>query len=1001
MANNNTQAPSAKTNPAGLRHSIYSLVARGWSPIPLLARSKNPNLPAYAHLGQAASLTFEWVEGEAGDTSGYQVLAEDGSLLGAIIIPQRGVPYYRYNPKNPLVGEAIEDKREHDPKRWFDPDTGALGAYGEFRNLGIAIKPSGVWVLDLDSEEAWEKLKAYVLKKTGSLESLDTFMIRSGSGEGRHLIHLKGCEWTSHITQSERFLGIEKLELKGNGIEVLPPSLHKSGGLYEVLNDAPVLDAPPWLTQAVEEFVRARKKSSPSSASSGGGPSLSGDVWTPPPVPLKEKGGRNDVLASFAGSLARRGYTEEEIRPKLLERNNDPLWFSVPLSEEEIDNTIMKSVATWVRKRLEKTNMQESTNGHKDEQKVKENQTERLVRYARDSGAELFMDKLLTPHVLIGGEAVPLGSRCYPWLRRLMWEREGKTVGGEALKNAAQTLAMLAEDGEVRELHTRSAYHEGAIYYQLSKGRVVRIDREGWEMDEDPPVVFRSIPNLKDLPDPKRGGSLDSVLDLMNLKTERDKRMMRAYLVTIPLPHIGRPILEATGVMGSGKSTASRLIKRSLDPTIPETVRVDPRDFLQKASHAYIVMLDNQNSIPEWAVDIFCRLVDKEGDSKRKNYTDDEDFIYEMRRAILLNGINPPTERGDIQDRTLPIELHRIPDNKRRGEEELWEEFEETHPKTLGAIFEALSRTLRVRETIKLSTSPRLYDWGHYAAAAYQVFGWSIEEFMRDWGEVVSIQNQGTLDGSPVAQVILAFMENKDEWEGLASDLYTLLLPTARKLDLDKDPSWPQSSWLTRRIREVVPLLTAMGVSVTIPKGRKKGTSITLERTSPPCPEGGSKGGSTATGGSKDGATATGAATTDPAKAGGVEENSSNGGSRGSKSGGFSYLSLTGKNEEIIKGGEGDRTPLREVPINTASTATRGLVEELEAAYDTESGTTVWAAFDHLYPERFDWPDGRDVALNEKVKEITQTLLEEGRIEEISKNENETPVYRSTRYKVE
>jgi hypothetical protein len=33
-------------------------------------------------------------------------------------------------------------------------------------------------------------------------------------------------------------------------------------------------------------------------------------------------------------------------------------------------------------------------------------------------------------------------------------------------------------------------------------------------------------------------------------------------------------------------------------------------------------------------------------------------------------------------------------------------------------------------------------------------------------------------------------------------ELYTLLLPVAKKLDLGKEQSWPQSSWLTRRVWE-------------------------------------------------------------------------------------------------------------------------------------------------------------------------------------------------------
>ncbi len=226
-------------------------------------------------------------------------------------------------------------------------------------------------------------------------------------------------------------------------------------------------------------------------------------------------------------------------------------------------------------------------------------------------------------------------------------------------------------------------------------------------------------------------------------------------------------------------------------------------------------MLDNLNSIPEWGVDTLCRLVTGEADSKRSLYTDDEDFIYEMKRSILLNGINAPTERGDAQDRTLPVELERIPDDRRRSEESLWTAFERGHAKLLGAIFDALANTLREKETLRLSRRPRLADWGEYAAAAYQALGWGTEAFLEDWDAVVKIQNQGTLEGSTVAQAILSFMESRTEWAGLASDLHTKLEVEAEELNINikKDKTWPKSpSWLWRRMREVLPLLTAMGV---------------------------------------------------------------------------------------------------------------------------------------------------------------------------------------------
>ena len=372
-----------------------------------------------------------------------------------------------------------------------------------------------------------------------------------------------------------------------------------------------------------------------------------------------------------------------------------------------------------------------------EEKEERRNQADRLIGYALEDVQELFVDQHGAPHALISGEPVPLTSRCYSWLRRLMWEEEGRSVSGEYLKMAAGTLSAHAEfSSESRELYTRAAWYEGVLFYELSPGKVVRVGPGGWTFEVNPPVLFRRYVNLKPLPDPEAGGSLDVLDEFVNLKSERDRRLYKAYLATLPLEHVGRPIFNASGAMGFGKTTIGRVVKRTWDPTAPETVRFDPRGFLQKAMHAYIVMLDNQNTIPEWAADTLCRLVTGEADSKRRLYTDDEDFIIELRRAALLNGINVPTDRGDVLDRSLVVELERIPDGERKTEEELWERFEAEHPTLLGALFDALSKAIALRPSIKLSRRPRLADWGEYAAAVYEVMGWGAQTFLSDWDEV-------------------------------------------------------------------------------------------------------------------------------------------------------------------------------------------------------------------------------------------------------------------------
>jgi hypothetical protein len=421
----------------------------------------------------------------------------------------------------------------------------------------------------------------------------------------------------------------------------------------------------------------------------------------------------------------------------------------------------------------------EQEEGEQEEKEERRNQADRLIGYALEAVEALFLDQHGAPHALVDGEPIPLNSRCYGLLRRLMWEHEGRAVNGEYLKTAAGTLAAHAEfSGDVRELHTRAAWHGDTLYYELRPGRVERAGAAGWGLEPNPPVLFRRFPNLKALPDPEPGGSLDVIAELVNLKGERDRRLFAAYLATVALPHVGRPILSAAGAMGSGKTTLGRVVKRTWDPTAPETVRADPRDFLQKASHAFAVMLDNQNTIPEWAADTLCRLVTGEADSKRRLYTDDEDVIVELRRAVLLNGINVPTDRGDVLDRSLVVELERIPDGERKTEEELWERFEAEHPKLLGALFGVLAEAVARKPSLQLSRRPRLADWGEYAAAVYEVMGWGAEQFLEDWDEIVRVQNQATLDGSPVAQAIIKFMEDKDHYTGTSSQVPSVPHPS-------------------------------------------------------------------------------------------------------------------------------------------------------------------------------------------------------------------------------
>jgi hypothetical protein len=161
----------------------------------------------------------------------------------------------------------------------------------------------------------------------------------------------------------------------------------------------------------------------------------------------------------------------------------------------------------------------------KDSEKKIPPVADRLTYYAKAEGTPLFVDQHGEAHALVAGEAVPI-SRLNRYLTELLYDREDRAPTNEALLGARRVLEMLAHrSGEVRELHTRAAFHEGAVFFQLGVDRVVRIDEQGWKLDPDPPVTFRSVKNLRPLPDPKPGKDLSDLGNWVNLKTEKDRRL--------------------------------------------------------------------------------------------------------------------------------------------------------------------------------------------------------------------------------------------------------------------------------------------------------------------------------------------------------------------------------------------------------------------------------------------------------------------------------------------
>ena len=433
------------------------------------------------------------------------------------------------------------------------------------------------------------------------------------------------------------------------------------------------------------------------------------------------------------------------------------------------------------------------------------------------------------------------GSQFKAWLAHLMWLEEEKAPGNDSLNSAINVLkGKASQEGKQYTLYNRVAPALDGIWLDMAdaKWRAIKITSEGWEIIDNPPILFRRYSHQQPLAQPASTlqGDIWKLLDYTTIPKEDDKTRL-AFLCTCVsylIPLIPHPAIVASGPQGSTKSWLFRWIKRLIDPSSIELLSLprNDRELAQQLEHHWIVPYDNLTYLQDWVSDMLCRAVTGGGIAVRKLYSDDEDTILQFKRCILLNGINVAAQRGDLLDRSTLIGLTAMAPENRRTEEELIGAFENDLPKILAGFLNVLSEALRLYPTVKLDGYQRLADFSRYGCAIAQALGRTKEEFVNAYADKVKAQNEEALNADPVALALLKFCENEvkgkslvsiqgsaeaDCWKGQPSELHAKLSQCALQTGIDiKAKGWPKTpNALTRRINDVSPALKAFGCEIT------------------------------------------------------------------------------------------------------------------------------------------------------------------------------------------
>jgi hypothetical protein len=483
----------------------------------------------------------------------------------------------------------------------------------------------------------------------------------------------------------------------------------------------------------------------------------------------------------------------------------------------------------------------ESSKPHTEEKPARKSQSITLVELAND--AKLFHtpegDEYATIKCNNHLETWPLKARGFrDWLMRRFYEVEKSVPSAQAVQDTLDVLRGKARfDGATQEVHTRIAEHGGAIYLDLcdEHWRAVSINSDGWEVINHSPVKFRRARGMLELPEPKRGGTVDKLREFVNASSD-DWPLIVSWLVATYRPGRPFPVLALHGEQGSAKSTTARVLRSLIDPNKAD-LRSEPReerDLMIAAKNGWLIALDNLSRIQTWLSDGLCRLATGGGFATRELYANDEEVLFDAMRPILLNGIEELATRSDLLERAIVLNLPMIPDDRRRTEASFWQEFEAARPLILGALLDAVSGALRDYESVRLEKMPRMADFAQWAAAAETYLGLSKGAFMAAYTGNREASNDLALEASPVAGAVISFIESEENWLGTPSELLTELSKRAGE-DVQRQKGWPKAAnSLSGILKRLAPNLRASGVNVTRPnRTGKKGARLTqLERIS-------------------------------------------------------------------------------------------------------------------------------------------------------------------------
>lgn len=456
-----------------------------------------------------------------------------------------------------------------------------------------------------------------------------------------------------------------------------------------------------------------------------------------------------------------------------------------------------------------------------------QNKTTKLLGQVLSAGdLTLFRDQnnIAYARISVGKKSVNLpvnSSEFHGQLRNRIFIHFKEVVTDSQVKEIAATLATKATYGEKQHaLYNRVAQLNGKFYYNLQNddGEVVEVSKEGWEVvsGDKVPFLFKEGAGKSQVT-PKRGGNLEQLLSVINIKNKDEQMLLLSTLPVRLIRDIDQAIAYIFGPAGSAKTTLLRMIKDLLDPStggVSLPVRkID--NLLTLLNQTWVFANDNISKIKDELSDVLCVVATGGEEARRTLYKDIDVTVLSVKNPVYITGVNVEATKSDLMSRIMLFKTETVPRDEVRSGSEIWHEFEAMKPELLGALFDTLVKAMQIKDTLNHQSSFRMNDFALWGAACAEVLGYGATAFEDALEQASKNRAYDAIYSSSAGRALLNYLDEKYEFKGTMTDLLKALKDSRTTNDME----WHETvatnpAALSKKLRELENSLSAVGVTV-------------------------------------------------------------------------------------------------------------------------------------------------------------------------------------------